>query len=52
MHIEANHLWLAALEKLEIWLTQKHTHPALQQGILTNLQRWHDQLPPTLPASD
>jgi hypothetical protein len=51
-HNEANHLWLAALERLEIWMTQKHTQPELQQGILQNLQRWHDHLPPTSPTSD
>jgi hypothetical protein len=51
-HIEANHLWQSEIQKLEFWMTKKHTQPDLQHGILTNLQTWHDQLPPTAIVSD
>jgi hypothetical protein len=45
-------VWQAELTKIDYWMTTKHTHPDLRHGIITNLQQWHDHLPPTNIVSD
>jgi hypothetical protein len=51
-HIEALPIWHKFLHDLEHWLTNKHTHPALQRNILQNLKAWHDDRPSTTLPSD
>jgi hypothetical protein len=51
-HIEAISIWRAGLQQLDFWMTTKHTQPELRQGIIDNLQHWHDQVPPNPILSD
>lgn len=45
-------IWHKFLNELEHWLTNKHTHRALQRNILQNLKAWHDDRPSTTTPSD
>jgi hypothetical protein len=50
-HIEAIPIWHKFRNELIHWLTNKHTHPALQRNILQNLKAWYDDRPsPTTPS--